>query len=121
MGPSLKREAKERRLVKLLKEVSVLTPPNTQTPPQTRPRTLSLALHSLPLSAAVGKQPGPMDAKLDADPFLQVGLATKGGSKVGGLLAGGLSIRGLSGGEKRRLSICCGTVAKPSLLFLDGT
>jgi hypothetical protein len=49
----------------------------------------------------------------------QVGLTARKDSLVGGSLVGGLSVRGLSGGEKRRLSICCGAVARPSLLFLD--
>jgi ABC-type transport system involved in cytochrome c biogenesis ATPase subunit len=52
-------------------------------------------------------------------PGRQVGLAGKAQSLVGGGLAGGLAIRGLSGGEKRRLSICCGAAGSPSLLFLD--
>lgn len=39
--------------------------------------------------------------------------------QVGGLLPGGLSVRGLSGGERRRLNISCGIVAAPSIIFLD--
>lgn len=42
-----------------------------------------------------------------------------GGAQVGGLLPGGLNVRGLSGGEKRRLSIACGVVAAPRVVFLD--
>jgi len=49
----------------------------------------------------------------------EVGLAGKEKQKVGGPLPGGLSVRGLSGGEKRRLSLCCGTITNPSILFLD--
>lgn len=41
------------------------------------------------------------------------------GTKVGGVLPGGLTLRGISGGERRRVSIACGIVAKPSLIFLD--
>ena len=40
-------------------------------------------------------------------------------TKVGGVLPGGIAVRGVSGGEKRRLSIACGLVANPSILFLD--
>lgn len=38
---------------------------------------------------------------------------------VGGTLPGGLSLRGLSGGERRRLSIAVGVVSSPSIIFLD--
>lgn len=39
--------------------------------------------------------------------------------QVGGLLPGGLRVRGISGDEKRRLSIACGIVGAPELIFLD--
>ena len=39
--------------------------------------------------------------------------------QVGGLLPGGLRVRGISGGEQRRLSIACGLIGAPKLIFLD--
>lgn len=48
-----------------------------------------------------------------------VGLKGKEDQYVGGPLPGGLQVRGLSGGEKRRLSLCCATITDPSILFLD--
>ena len=35
------------------------------------------------------------------------------------MLPGGVTIRGMSGGELRRLSVCCGLVGNPSIIFLD--
>lgn len=34
-------------------------------------------------------------------------------------MPGGLVVRGLSGGEKRRLSIACGIVAQPAIIYAD--
>lgn len=39
--------------------------------------------------------------------------------QVGGFLPGGIMLRGMSGGERKRLAIACGVVAGPSLVFLD--
>eukprot|EP00884_Botryococcus_braunii_P011338 jgi/Botrbrau1/20204/Bobra.31_1s0001.1 len=36
---------------------------------------------------------------------------------VGGVLPGGVNVRGLSGGEKRRLTVSCSLIACPSILF----
>lgn len=47
------------------------------------------------------------------------GLQGKEDERVGGRLPGGIMVRGLSGGEKRRLSLCCGIVEGPQVLFCD--
>ncbi|KAL6762732.1 hypothetical protein V8C86DRAFT_3086957 [Haematococcus lacustris] len=48
-----------------------------------------------------------------------VGLAHCYNTMVGGQLPGGLTLRGLSGGERKRLSLAVGILAAPSILFLD--
>ncbi|GMH36516.1 hypothetical protein BSKO_04384 [Bryopsis sp. KO-2023] len=48
-----------------------------------------------------------------------VGLKGAKNTMVGGLLPGGIHLRGLSGGERRRLSIAAGVVSAPSIIFLD--
>ena len=49
----------------------------------------------------------------------EVGLAHAHRTIAGGTLPGGLMMRGLSGGERKRLSIAAGILAAPSVLFLD--
>lgn len=38
---------------------------------------------------------------------------------IGGMLAGGLKVRGCSGGEKKRLALACALAMKPKLIMLD--
>jgi len=47
------------------------------------------------------------------------GLTRARDTTIGGMLPSGIPVRGLSGGEKRRLTVACSLVARPSLLFLD--
>ncbi|KAK9834135.1 hypothetical protein WJX81_001128 [Elliptochloris bilobata] len=53
------------------------------------------------------------------DALAVMGLWRVRNTPVGGVLPGGIRVRGLSGGEQRRLSIACALVAQPSILFLD--
>eukprot|EP00775_Hariotina_reticulata_P011714 gene11714-11859_t len=48
-----------------------------------------------------------------------MGLTQQQHTLVGGTLPGGILLRGMSGGERKRLAIACGVVAGPSLVFLD--
>jgi ABC-type multidrug transport system ATPase subunit len=54
-----------------------------------------------------------------ADVLAVVGLGAHHRTLVGGSLPGGLLLRGLSGGERKRLSIAAGILAGPSVLYLD--
>jgi ATP-binding cassette subfamily G (WHITE) protein 2 len=48
-----------------------------------------------------------------------IGLSHATNTLVGGVLPGGLLLRGVSGGENRRLAIATGLLAGPSMMFLD--
>ena len=39
--------------------------------------------------------------------------------KIGGELAGGVDVRGLSGGERKRLALACVLALRPKMLFID--
>ncbi|KAJ9518404.1 hypothetical protein QJQ45_018417 [Haematococcus lacustris] len=54
-----------------------------------------------------------------ADALQLVGLGHCRHTMVGGQLPGGLQLRGLSGGEKKRLSLAVGIITAPAILFLD--
>ena len=49
----------------------------------------------------------------------EAGLSEKMNTRIGGILAGGITVKGLSNGEKRRVSVVCAAIANPSILFLD--
>ena len=49
----------------------------------------------------------------------EMGLSHARRTLVGGVSPGGLLLRGLSGGERKRLSIATGILAAPSVVFLD--
>ncbi|EGG18935.1 ABC transporter G family protein [Cavenderia fasciculata] len=49
----------------------------------------------------------------------QIGLSHRADAKIGGILPGGIHVRGLSGGEKRRVTIGCALVTSPSIMLLD--
>ena len=48
-----------------------------------------------------------------------MGLSQSYHTLVGGTLPGGLMLRGLSGGERKRLAVAAGILAAPAVLFLD--
>ena len=48
-----------------------------------------------------------------------MGLGHVSKTPVGGTLAGGLMLRGLSGGERKRLAVAVGILAAPAVVFLD--
>lgn len=49
-----------------------------------------------------------------------VGVPVKARTRpIGGTLAGGVVLRGLSGGERKRLALACAFAMKPKLIFLD--
>ena len=48
-----------------------------------------------------------------------MGLSHSHSTLVGGTLPGGLMLRGLSGGERKRLAVAAGILAAPAVLFLD--
>ncbi|GBF93870.1 ABC transporter G family [Raphidocelis subcapitata] len=54
-----------------------------------------------------------------ADVLCSMGMLHARDTLVGGELPGGLMLRGLSGGERRRLSVAVGILASPSIVFLD--
>ncbi|KAI8467922.1 MAG: hypothetical protein J3K34DRAFT_523385 [Monoraphidium minutum] len=48
-----------------------------------------------------------------------MGLSHTADTLVGGTLPGGILLRGLSGGERKRLSIAVGIISTPAVIFLD--
>lgn len=69
---------------------------------------------TLPLHTPAYKRKSVVTERLQS-----VGLADRETQMVGGKLPGGITIRGLSGGERRRLGIAAGVVHSPPLVFLD--
>jgi ATP-binding cassette subfamily G (WHITE) protein 2 len=80
------------------------------------------ALETLQFYAGVSLPPSWGAARAAArveEALCEMGLSHARLTLVGGELPGGLLLRGLSGGERKRLSIAAGVLAAPSALFLD--
>eukprot|EP00884_Botryococcus_braunii_P007539 jgi/Botrbrau1/16787/Bobra.150_2s0017.1 len=76
----------------------------------------TLMLHArLRLPRSLGRQ----YKEVIEDTLTCMGLLKSERTQVGGDLPGGLFLRGISGGELRRLHIACGIVAAPSIIFVD--
>ena len=52
----------------------------------------------------------------DVQAMEQMGLVASANTRCGGTMAGGFEMKGLSGGEKRRLSIACVLLAFPAVI-----
>ena len=77
---------------------------------------------TLAFHARLRAERGVTDAELTARMaavLAATGLTRARDTTIGGMLPSGIPVRGLSGGEKRRLTVACSLVARPSLLFLD--
>jgi len=70
------------------------------------------------LRAERGVPDADLEARMGAV-LAATGLTRARDTTIGGMLPSGIPVRGLSGGEKRRLTVACSLVARPSLLFLD--
>jgi ATP-binding cassette, subfamily G (WHITE), member 2 len=80
------------------------------------------AYETLTFHARLRAERGVPDSELAARTaavLAATGLTRARDTTIGGMLPSGIPVRGLSGGEKRRLTVACSLVARPSLLFLD--
>ena len=102
----------------IMREVAAYVPQNEQFFPNQTPEEAIAFVASLKL----GKdERGDHVRQERIDQILDIVGIPKEARKraIGGTLAGGLVIRGLSGGERKRLALACAVAMKPSILFLD--
>ena len=105
--------------------MSVLWPPFNQRPPQNTQDSFHptvTVLEAVLFQAHMRLDPAvPYAWKVrKAQALIRLaGLQGKEKSRIGGRLPGGIMVRGLSGGEKRRLSLVCGVMTNPEILFCD--
>lgn len=64
--------------------------------------------------------PAAQTAERISEVLAAMGMLHASDTLVGGVLPGGLCLRGLSGGERKRVSVAVGILAAPSIIFLDG-
>jgi len=103
---------------KILRDVAAYVPQNEMFFPTQTPEEAVTFFANLKL----GRDPRGADYRHESISGLldQVGLSRLTRSRpIGGSLAGGVAIRGLSGGERKRLALACAVAMRPSILFLD--